>query len=52
MMPKQPKTAGQVTPADVYWHPAYYLNGPGSPAAEVSKCGHGYGITDSCPCCP
>lgn len=40
------------TAADVRRYPAYYISGPGRPAAEATQCGHGYRLTDSCPCCP
>lgn len=52
--PARPKKPGKVTPGDVKRYPWYYAatDGPGRSAAEVSKCQHGYRVTDSCPCCP
>jgi hypothetical protein len=53
-IPAQPKTAGSVTPQDAATYPWFYcaFDGPGRPAAERSRCTHGYPITDSCPNCP
>ncbi len=52
--PTNAKAAGKVTPKDASEHPWFYLafDGPGRPAAERSRCTHGYPITDSCPNCP
>ncbi len=51
-VPSRPKKPGKVTAADVRRYPAYYISGPGRPAAEATQCEHGYRLTDSCPCCP
>lgn len=50
--PDEPKEPGKVTVSDVKLYPHYYIAGEGRPAAEASKCPHGYWITDSCPMCP
>lgn len=53
-VPARPKKPGEVTPSDVIAYPWFYCatDGPGRSAAERSRCGHGYPITDSCPRCP
>jgi hypothetical protein len=33
-------------------YPAYFINGRGRQLAARTDCGHGYFLTDSCPCCP
>jgi hypothetical protein len=54
LIPAQPKRPGEVTPLDAATYPWFYCagDGPGRPAAERSRCEHGYPITDSCPNCP
>ncbi|WP_157430041.1 hypothetical protein [Actinomadura oligospora] len=39
------------TYADVQKWPTYFIVGPGREVAEKTDCGHGYHLTDSCPCC-
>lgn len=41
-----------LTAAIVADYPAYFISGPGRPVASRTDCGHGYYLTDSCPCCP
>ena len=37
------------TPDDVKRYPAYFIMGAGREAAQNTRCGHGYYLTDSCP---
>ncbi len=44
--------ARRITVADVKAYPEYFISGPGRKVASATDCGHGYYLTDSCPCCP
>lgn len=33
-------------------YPDYFISGCGRAVAIRTDCGHGYRLTDSCPCCP
>ncbi|MGY1946651.1 hypothetical protein [Nocardia asiatica] len=41
-----------LTAAIVSEYPEFYISGPGRQIASATDCGHGYWLTDSCPCCP
>ncbi|MFE3280062.1 hypothetical protein [Nocardia sp. NPDC059239] len=43
--------ARPITRADVQANPDYFISGPGRAIASQTDCGHGYYLTDSCPCC-
>ncbi|WP_043737497.1 hypothetical protein [Nocardia asiatica] len=43
--------ARTITLADVRAWPEYFISGPGRAIASQTDCGHGYYLTDSCPCC-
>ncbi len=44
--------AQPLTAAIVHQFPAYFISGRGRQIASKTDCGHGYFLTDSCPCCP
>jgi hypothetical protein len=44
--------AAPLTQAIVAEYPYYYIRGRGHRLAAITDCGHGYWLTDSCPCCP
>ncbi len=44
--------AGALTAEKVAKYPEYYIRGRGHALAASTDCGHGYWLTDSCPCCP
>lgn len=41
-----------ITKQDISAYPDYFISGPGRAIAGQTDCGHGYYLTDSCPCCP
>ncbi|WP_280381395.1 hypothetical protein [Nocardia wallacei] len=43
--------ARPITLADLKAYPDYFISGPGRALAGRTDCGHGYYLTDSCPCC-
>lgn len=48
--PRRPKNR-PLTVRDINRHPDWYIAGPGRDQASRTDCGHGYNLTDSCPCC-
>ncbi|MTD58166.1 hypothetical protein [Amycolatopsis pithecellobii] len=40
-----------ITRRDVQQYDVYFIWGPGRDIASRTDCGHGYYLTDSCPCC-
>ena len=51
--PKPPAEvlARAITRRDYTQYPVYFIWGPGRDIASRTDCGHGYYLTDSCPCC-
>ncbi|MFD9964010.1 hypothetical protein [Amycolatopsis sp. NPDC058986] len=43
--------ARTITRHDVQQYAEYFIWGPGRDVASRTDCGHGYNLTDSCPCC-
>jgi hypothetical protein len=50
-VPPSDVLARPITRADVSAYPVYFIHGPGRDVASSTDCGHGYNLTDSCPCC-
>lgn len=40
-----------ITQRDIMDYGVYFIWGPGHEVASRTDCGHGYMLTDSCPCC-
>ncbi|WP_134666105.1 MULTISPECIES: hypothetical protein [unclassified Amycolatopsis] len=43
--------ARTITRRDVQQYDVYFIWGPGRDITSRTDCGHGYYLTDSCPCC-
>lgn len=50
-VPPDDVLARTITRDDFRQYNIYFLWGPGRDIASRTDCGHGYNLTDSCPCC-